>query len=347
MNTENMLGLLSRTRPSPATSADPIVSRVIRLSRLRTDQGPALALLKVARDLRGATELRTQRHVLAEIASQPGLDAHLRELLPRVLDFDERFDATVSVESYRPGMNMDEMLAREPHRVEELTAAALTAIAPLHQATARLIVVDNICSVKQWVFEPLEDLTRACGRLDARLTPALERLESILTRALVGRRVTVSWTHGDYTPGNVRMPGPQAPVHHIVGWKEARGDRLPLIDLYLMILTASCQAEGVSLGAVVSDRLQAGGLTDSERTALNAGYCRSGADGGEAERVDERLAILLAWLHHVAMSCRDDAGRPEHDAWLAANLAPVLGFVAGWGGFDASGGPTDTQLVHV
>jgi hypothetical protein len=164
--TEQLLALLSRSRPRPSTIADTTVSRVIRLSPLRAEQGPAAAVLKVARSLLGAAELRTQRRVLAEIAIHPGLDEEWRELLPRILAFDERTDATVSVESYRPGIDLAEVLARHPNRVEELTAAALSTIAPLHRATARFIVVDNVCVFRQCVVEPVADLTRICPRLD-------------------------------------------------------------------------------------------------------------------------------------------------------------------------------------
>src|SRR5277367_6166194 len=103
---------------------------------LRSEQGPPAAVLKVARGLRGAVDLRTQRRVLAELARHPGLDEQWRGLLPRILAFDERTDATVSVESYRPGIDLAEVLARRPDRVEELTTAALSAIAPLHRRPA-------------------------------------------------------------------------------------------------------------------------------------------------------------------------------------------------------------------
>jgi hypothetical protein len=210
--TEDLLALLSRSRPRPSTNADQTVSRVIRLSLLRAEDGPAAAVLKVARGLRGSEELRTQRRALAEIASQLGLDEEWRELLPRILAFDERTDATVSVESDRPGVDLAEVLARHPNRVEELTAVALSAIAPLHQATARLIVVDNVCVLRQCIVEPVADLKHICPRLDPRLVPKLDGLETMLARALVGRRMPVSWTHGDYTPGNVRVAGMQGPV---------------------------------------------------------------------------------------------------------------------------------------
>jgi hypothetical protein len=318
------------------------------------EQGPPAAVLKVARGLLGAAELRAQRRVLAELAIHPGLDEKWRELLPRILAFDERTDATVAVESYRPGMDLAEALARRPNRVEELTAAALSAIAPLHQRTATFIVVDNVCLLRRWVVEPLAGLTDMCRRLDPRLVPAVDRLGTMLAEALVGRRMPVSWTHGDYTPGNVRVAGARGPVTGIVDWGGARPGQPGLIDEYLMILTASCQVERADLGTVVTERLRAGGLSDRERNALRAGRDRPDADIGNRERiherVDERVGILLTWLHHAADSWRKRATHPNHHIWWTTNVAPVLDAVAAWHGFDvssarvgASGAPMTTS----
>jgi hypothetical protein len=125
---------------------------------------PPAAVLKVGRGLLGAAELRTQRRVLAELAIQPSLDDEWRELLPRIMAFDERADATVSgsVESYLPGVDLADVLARWPNRVEGLTVAALIAIAPLHRRTATPVAVDNVCYLRRWVVEPVATLMDIC-----------------------------------------------------------------------------------------------------------------------------------------------------------------------------------------
>ncbi len=307
---------------------------------LRPEQGPPAAVLKVARGPLGAAELRTQRRVLAELAIHPGLDEEWRELLPRILAFDERTDATVSVESYRPGTDLAEVLARSPNRVEELTAAALSAIAPLHRRTATFVVVDNLCLLRRWVVEPVVGLTDICRRLEPRLVPEVNRLGTMLRQTLVGRRMPVSWTHGDYTPGNVRVAGVRGPVTGIVDWGGARPGQPALIDEYLMILISSCQVERADLGTVVAERLRAGGLSDRERNALRAARDQADADiGGRErihERIDERVAILLTWLHHVADLWRKCATHPNQHIWFATNVAPVLDAVTAWDGFDVS-----------
>lgn len=304
---------------------------------LRPEQGAPVAVLKVARGLMGAAEMRTQRRVLAELAIHQGLDDAWRELLPRIQAFDERGESTVSVESYLPGMDLAEALTRRPDRLEELTTAALSAIAPLHRRTATYVIVDNVCLLRRWVIEPLADLADVCQRLDPRLVPEVERLGTMLRQALIGWRVPVSWTHGDYTPGNVRVADLEGPVTGIIGWRGARPGQPALIDEYLMILAASCQVEQAELGTLVSSRLQAGGLSDHERSALRAARERADGDAGLRDRVDERIAILLTWVHHVADMWRKRATLPNQHTWWATNVVPVLDAVAAGHGFDISG----------
>jgi len=311
---------------------------------LRPEQGPPAAVLKVARGTLRAAELRTQRRVLAELAIHQGLDEEWRELLPRILAFDERANATVSVESYQPGLNLADVLARRPNRVEVLTAAALRAIAPLHRGTATSVVVDNVCLLRRWVVEPLADLAEMCRRLDPSLVPEVDRLGAMLRQALVGWRMPVSWTHGDYTPANVRVAGIWGPVTGIVDWSGARPGQPAFIDEYLMILMASCQVEQTDLGTVVADRLRAGGLADRERKALRAARDQTDVDIGDRkrgnERIDERVAILVTWLHHAADLWRKCAIQPNHQIWWTTNVTPVLDAVRTWDGFDVSSART-------
>jgi hypothetical protein len=311
---------------------------------LGPEQGPPAAVLKVARGLLRATELRTQRRVLAELAIHQGLNEEWRDVLPRILAFDERRDATVSVESYRPGMDLAEVLVRHPNRVEELTTAALSAIAPLHRRTATFVIVDNVCLLRRWVIEPVAELTDMCQRLDPDLASEVDRLGKMLRQALIGWRMPVSWTHGDYTPGNVRVAGIDGPVTGIVDWGGARPGGLALIDEYLMILTASCLVERTDLGTVVAERLGAGGLSDRERNALGAARDRADAEIGLHERInkriDERVAILLTWLHQVADLWRQRATHPNQHIWWATNVAPVLDAVVAGRGFDVSSART-------
>jgi hypothetical protein len=297
---------------------------------LRPEKGPPTAVLKVARGQLRAAKLRMQRRVLAELAVHQGLNEEWRKLLPRILAFDERANAAVSVESYRRGTDLAEVLQRRPNRVEELTGAALRAIAPLHRGTATPAVVDNFCLSRRWVVDPLATLTDACRRLDPRRVPEVNRLGTVLRQTLVGWRTPVSWTHGDYTPANVRVAGIRGPVTGIVDWGGARPGQPAFVDEYLMILTASCLVERTDLGTVVADRLRAGGLSLRERSALRAAHDCPDTFAEHSARIDERIAIVLTWLRQAAGSWRKRETPPDHHTWWATDVAPVLDAVAAW-----------------
>jgi hypothetical protein len=88
-------------------------------------------------------------------------------------------------------------------------------------------------------------------------------------------------------------------------------------------------AERAELGGVVRERVRAGGLSGSERNALRAACERTGTYLGARERIDERLAILLAWLH--VSSGRPSAARMPHKPKPAAvigrpRFAPKSGY---------------------
>jgi hypothetical protein len=132
------------------------------------------------------------------------------------------------------------------------------------------------------------------------------------------------------------MAGMQGPVTGIVDWARARPGRPALIDEYLMVLTASCQVDQADIGTVVTERLRAGGLSDRERNALRAARDLPEVDIGGRERIDERVGILLTWLHHVVDLWRKCAIHPNHHIWWATDVAPVLDAVAAWQGPDIS-----------
>lgn len=281
--------------------------------------------MSVDTHLRGDLTAYSQPQVLAALAGHSRLTDEWRALIPCLVPSNDR-SGTRPVESDRQGITLAEALARRPHHLEELTAAALAAIAPLHRQTATHIVVDDVCLLRRWVGQPLAGLTDMCQRMDPDLVPALDRLRKVLREALIGRRMPTCWTHGHYTPGNVRLDV-HGSVIGIEDWRWARPAQLALIDEYLMIMTASRQVEQAELGAIVAARLQSGELSDRERNALGATHNRLDAYSENCEPIDERTAILLTWLHYAADQVRKGVTPSEVSCW-AADVAPVLQTVA-------------------
>ncbi|QZT62303.1 glycosyltransferase [Mycolicibacterium austroafricanum] len=289
---------------------------------LRSDGGEARAVVKVSRGPLGACELHTQRLVLDQLATDPRL-TQLQRILPRVLTYHGGTHEVVSVESFRPGVTLTDLLVRSPEQAERLTVDALEAIALLHLNTGTVTLVDQT-HLHRWVGEPLALLAGMCDRMEPRLLPAVDHIGEMLCGALMQRQVLVSWIHGDFTPDNITFGGIDGPVTGIVDWGGARPNQLSMLDGYLLILGISRMIEARELGAVVHRRLRAGGLVLRERSPLRTVYHSAEAGTAECDRLDERSAILLAWLHHAADIWRKCVSYQGHRVWWAANIAPVL-----------------------
>jgi hypothetical protein len=274
---------------------------------------------------RGATAY-SQPRVLAALAAHPRLTDEWRALLPCLVPSNGHY-ASRPAEVDRQGIDLAEALALQPQRFGELTTAALAAIAPLHRKTATFIVVDDVCLLPRWVGQPLARLTEMCEQIDPDLVATVDQLRKLLREALIGRRMATCWTHGHYTPTSVTLDMDGA-VIGIEDWGRARPAQLALIDDYLMILTASREAECTDFGSVVAVRLQAGGLPDRERNALQAKDDGPTPYPEDDAQLDERAAILLTWLHFAAGQLREHATHSKVTSWWAADVAPVLQTVA-------------------
>jgi O-antigen/teichoic acid export membrane protein/GT2 family glycosyltransferase len=289
---------------------------------LRTASGESCAVVKLAHGPLGARELRAQRLVLDQFATDPRL-AELRPILPRVLAFRDSSEAAVSLETFQPGVTLADVLSEAPEHAEQLTADALEVIALLHLRTGTVTEVDHT-HLHRWVGEPLTLMADVCRRMEPRLLPAVDHVGEILCSALMQRRLLVSWTHGDFTPDNIQVDGMDGPITGIVDWGGARSNQLAMLDGYLLALGVSRQVEESELGALVRRRLLAGGLVLRERRPLREVYNSAEASTEACDRLDERSAILLAWLHHAADMWRKCDNYHDHRIWWAANIAPVL-----------------------
>ncbi|MCV7366262.1 glycosyltransferase [Mycolicibacterium duvalii] len=306
---------------SATVEAVPTVSDVA-VGLLRSRDGQPCAVVKVARGPLGARELHTQRLVLDQFATDPRLTC-LQHSLPRVLTYHEGGHEAISVETFCPGDTLASLLRQEPEQVERLATEALQAIALLHVNTGRVTRVEHT-HLHRWVGEPLTLLAGMCHKMDPRMLPAVDHVGEILSGALMQRKMLVSWTHGDFTPDNITFDGVNGPVRGIVDWGGARPNQLAMLDGYLLTLSISRLMEASELGVVVRRRLRAGGLVLRERRPLRAVYHSAESGTPDCDRLDERSAILLAWLHHAADIWRKCGSYQGHRVWWAANIAPVL-----------------------
>jgi O-antigen/teichoic acid export membrane protein len=330
----NKLGaLLPSVLPSvPALPGrpDPTTWTIIRLiptvtdvsvAVLAADNGPPVAVLKVAHTPEAARELRAQRDNLSLLNTNPRL-GDWTELVPQVIEFRQEGNLSLAFETYISETNFATLLSRHADSLERLLACALGTIAQLHQRTGHIEFVDQ-SHLDRWVGEPLESLHQMCLDLGAGAVPCVLRLGETLRGLLIHRHVQVSWTHGDFTPGNVLLTANSDRVSGVVDWGGARPGQLCLLDSYLMLLTASSQTQGSELGTIVARLLNAGGLPECQRRLLEVA-CATSASGTWHDVLDERAMILLAWLHHVAEQRRKCIIYRRNRVWWVLNVAPVL-----------------------
>jgi O-antigen/teichoic acid export membrane protein/aminoglycoside phosphotransferase (APT) family kinase protein len=289
--------------------------------------GPS-AVLKRARTTRAACELCAQRVVLDRLTANPDLAAW-RVLLPEVLLYREEGPHTLMVESYLAGTNLAAHLrrrSRQDDRADDSAVArSLNAIARLHRLTGRVeLVTDD--HLRRWVDEPLEQLHALCVLLAPARLGVVAELGHSLRESLRGSRMLVSWTHGDFTPGNVLI-GPDGRINGIVDWGGARSGQPSVLDSYLMLLCTIGQREGRELGVTVDRLLRAGRLPSHERALLDASWVDTSPEC-PWDDIDEPGRILLAWLHHVAELRRKCDLYRENPVWWALNGEPVLQRIA-------------------
>ncbi|MGH9188360.1 MAG: phosphotransferase, partial [Acidimicrobiales bacterium] len=252
------------------------------------------AVLKLARTSRGAMALGHELDVIGALAADPGL-AGWRSLLPEVLTAGENRGHRFVVARRLPGTD-GRIVLGDPLTRPPALAAALDAIATLHERTAVDVFVDD-ARLERWVERPL-----ALVRVQAS-PPGLQQVQTALHRALAGRTVTVSWIHGDLAPGNLLFAADGRRVDGIVDWELGAPQRLPGIDVVHLLVTTRMLVEHRELGDVVSQLL-----------------ARPPDNGPLADRA----LVLLTWLHHVAGILGKTDRYTSHSLWVARNVDRVL-----------------------
>jgi O-antigen/teichoic acid export membrane protein/GT2 family glycosyltransferase len=332
-------------RPDPTTwiTVRPIPTVTdLTVALLSCEGGSPVAVLKVAHSPEAARELRTQHDALAVLHTDPRL-VGWRELLPQVIEFREEENLSLVLETFLPATDLATLLSRQPHSLERVMANVLESVAQLHHRTGHLEVVDH-SHLQRWVDQPLESLREMCQALEPASVQGVKRLGQTLRGSLTGRRVLVSWTHGDFTPSNVLLAADSERVSGIVDWGGARHGQLAVLDSYLMLLAVACQAEGREFGVIVTRLLRAGGLPEPQRRLLDQAGAPLPSDTRH-DVLDERAIILLTWLHHVAELPHKCALYREHRVWWGLNVEPVLRAFAALAPEIETGKPTPAQVA--
>jgi Phosphotransferase enzyme family len=269
------------------------------------------ALIKLATSPPAARSLEREGAALRAVRADERLGTW-RDLVPDVLAHGGANGSPYLVEHLLPG--------RTGPASTRLVECAAAAIAPLHRATAAEIVAGSDC-LRRWIDGPLGTL--AHNGSDRVLAVAVERLACDLGDAFVGKRLAVSWIHGDYVPSNILVDHATAQVTGIVDWELARPADLPLVDIVSLLLAARMQSSRNELGRVVSDWLAGARWTADEQRIVDAVSLDL-----PGEAVDERALVLLCWLRHVSANLSKASRYATQERWRSRNVVPVARAVA-------------------
>ncbi|MGH9102822.1 MAG: phosphotransferase [Acidimicrobiales bacterium] len=317
---------------------------VLRVLRRANDLTVALAtgrdglpetVVKIPHSAEALEDLRSRHLAIAAMVGD-GRVWPWSTLLTPTYRLHEDGRLAFATETYVPGVDGHALLRREPGRLPTLLRASLEAIGELHRRTASSLVVDDP-AVARWVSAPCELLEslHPSGRAGARRRLAVGRLEERLGTAMAGQRVTVSWCHGDFTPGNVVLSDDGTTVSGILDWGRSRPADLPAVDNLLMIVAARSQAEHREIGHVVVSILASGRLAgDDRRLVSGPASSPGGVEPGDLQPdlqpggLQDVTLTLLCWLHHVTANLSKSRRYAQNPLWWAANVEPVLRWVS-------------------
>jgi aminoglycoside phosphotransferase (APT) family kinase protein len=307
--------------PSPITWQPKYVIRnasEVTLITLGPIACPPVAVLKLPQTDCAAAGLRRQSAVLAELHSNHRL-GHFRALLPTLLAEGKISGQPYFVETMLPGCTALNTLSTTT-TCTRFQVSAAAAISEFHQRTASSVTVDQGL-LQRWVDGPLclvERVTGAHGQ-NQRNQEAIHRLSDELHHALAGHTLTVSWVHGDFTPGNILVTPDGASVTGIIDWDHSASKELPQLDLVLLLLSTRILVQRRELGDIIRELLIDNRWTAQERALLDNAHLALPGDALEV-----RPVVLLTWLRHVASNLSKSADYARHRLWVSKNIDGVL-----------------------
>ncbi len=268
------------------------------------------ALLKASDTRRSREGLRNQTAVLAALRADRRVGSWAG-LVPFVLAEGEVGGSYFATESRMRGeVGLASLLA--PDRRRRFLSSATTTIGEFHRRTGTLVTVSDE-ELRRFVHAPL-DVVR--GVVPRALHPDVRRLGEALESRLVGRRVSVGWTHGDYNPVNV-LTFPDGRVSAVIDWCDAERDGLQILDVVVFRQLAAVMGGQQELGPQLLAWLTA------EPAHLHDELRRIQRMLG-GDQIDTRALLLLGWLQHVSTTCRKSGRWAANPVWNRRNLRSVL-----------------------
>ena len=279
------------------------------IGRIESAHRPA-EVLKLPVSHVGELSRRREMATLASLHADPRTE-RWSVAAPSVLSHGTLGDRVWSRETDLPSRSGVEALA-EGLRPHALLLGGAALVSGLHRATAVQRTVDTD-RFQAWVVDPARAVASACPEA----ARGLDELVATLHPVLAGATVTVSRTHGDVSPANLRVDRDGA-VTGLVDWEAASVEGLPEIDLLGLIASTRSLVDTREYGEVV-DALLHRPWNEEEVAVLDAGPNR---------HLPRSALVLVAWLHHVATNVTKSDAYAGNRAWVVRNVLSVADALA-------------------
>jgi Phosphotransferase enzyme family len=276
------------------------------------------AVIKIARNSDAARSMDHHRNALRRLRADPRL-AELLPILPEEVAAGNIGDQAYVVEKALPGIDARNLL-EDPVSSARMQLASLEVIRLLHERTADVVTVDGALTAR-WVDEPLRKI-RALETTYPRIglyTRAIDDLAKDLASALIGRRMAISWLHGDFFPGNLLVSPEGGVVKGLVDWDLAAPDELPVLDPMQFFIGIHLARTRSEWGPAVVALLDEGRFKTAAVDPI--AFTHSTLEG---EPLGFREAIVLTWLRHISCNLTKSAHYSRHRYWIKSNVEGVL-----------------------
>lgn len=277
------------------------------------------AYLKVPLTCEAERSLTRHREAIAEVRRVPGL-ASLASLMPRTLAFGFHESGAYHLETALPGRPASGIV-HESQAWNRLAESAARASLRFHMATSRCQTIDRA------LLDRLVGPDVARLRAQAATWPRSEhfdqrllRLDEALAERLIGRRLRLTWMHGDFWPGNL-LAGDDGTLRGILDWDRCVPDQFPFHDLFHLLTYGRKIARGTEAGEETLDYLFAGRFSAFDRRLVDE-TCDALGLPGDADFL--RVMAIIYWLRFAAINLSRYPAFRTDGRWLHKNVFLVL-----------------------
>lgn len=274
------------------------------IGRIEASSRPS-EVLKLPLTHRGELGRRREMATLASLHADRRTEAWA-VAAPCVVAHGTAGDRVWSRESYLPARSGAEAIA-DGLRPDALLLGGAALASGLHRATGAPGIVDDD-RFRTWVLEPAGAVVAACPEAESGVTALVETLRSVLA----GRTVTVTRTHGDLSPANLRV-GTEGSVTGLVDWEAATPEGLPEVDLVGLVAATRSLVDTREFGEVIRDLMRR--PWNEEEVAVVA--------AGPNRHLPRAAVVLVAWLHHVATNLTKSDAYAGNRVWVVRNVITV------------------------